>query len=418
MFFTTFDECLDDIYRSYMSIKHAVEGKKDADVRNPKIILSIAKELQLLPKKMNTIKITGSKGKGTVSRIVNNILVENVENGSIGLVVSPEEFDHNDRMKIDNKEISKSEFIRVYNLLKPTLLKYEQSFKNIDYLSPSGLFLLIGLYWFKENLVVHYVLELGRGAKYDEVGQIPSAVSVVTSILDEHTSYLGPNIKDIALNKFYVYENSDTLILGPLSSEVNNQYQIIQDEKVIHINDDIDDISKPHWYLLDEKMAFSAAIKYCKYNGIPSPEKSSITVSASFGIDNVNDTKIIYEPLVSRESIDEKFIKNLLENHNSLTVLASLPDDKDVIELIGFFKNQDIDTRLIILSGTRGYLHYETAKESYKNIIVGDIDYLDTESMVEIINKISMKSDILYLVGTHTYIRLVKIALKSINEEV
>jgi len=417
MIFITFDECLDDIYRSYMSVKYTIEGKKDSEVRDPQIIISIAAELQILPKKIDTIKITGSKGKGTVSRIVNNILVDTIKNNRVGLLVSPEEFDHNDRMKIDNKEISKEEFIRVYNLLKPTLLKHEENFKNLDYLSPSGLFLLIALYWFKENSVKHYVLELGRGAKYDEVGQIPSAIAVITSILDEHASYLGPEIKDIAFNKFYVHTNSDILILGPISSEVNQKYNIVDDEKLIHIDDNIDDISKPHWYLLDEKIAISAAFQYCEHNNLSTPKLSSKTVSSSFGIDYTSNTKVIYEPLVSRQSIDENFIKNLVANHKNLTVLASLPDDKDVTELIDFFKKQNIDIRLIILSGTRGYLHYEITNEIYKEIIIGDIFYQDIDSMVKIIDEFSLTSDALYLVGTHTYIRLVKIALKF-NKEV
>ena len=418
MTFTTFNECLDDIYRSYMSIKYTVEGKRDSEVRDPTIVISIATELQILPKKADTIKITGSKGKGTVSRIVNNILVDNIQNATVGLLVSPEEFDHNDRMKINNQEISKEEFIRVYNLLKPTLLKYEEEFTGLDYLSPSGLFLLIGLYWFKENSVKHYVLELGRGAKYDEVGQIPSALSTITSILDEHASYLGPEIKDIAFNKFYVHKNSDILILGPLSSEANKKYQIIEDEKVIHVSDKINDSSKPHWYLLDEKIAMITASKYCEYHKLSTPKKSSKVVSASFGMESINNTKIIYEPLVSIESIDEKFIKNLVKNHKNLTVLASLPDDKDIVKLIDFFKNQDIDIRLITLSGTRGYLHYETTNKYYKEIILDDISYLDIESMVKIVDKFSLTSDVLYLLGTHTYIRLVKMALRNLNEGV
>jgi len=416
MIFTTFDECLDDIYRSYMSVKYSIEGKKDSEVRDSQIIISIARDLQILPKKTNTIKITGSKGKGTVSRIVNNILVENIKRESVGLLVSPEEFDHNDRMKIDNKEISKEEFIRVYNLLKPTLLRYEESFEKLDYLSPSGLFLLIALYWFKENSVKHYVLELGRGAKYDEVGQIPSSVAVITSILDEHTSYLGPKIRDIAFNKFYVYKNSDKLILGPLSSQANQKYKIVDDEKIIHIDDDIEDISKPHWYLLDEKIAIRAVYKYCEYNNLATPKMSTKTVSSSFGIDNRNNTKMIYEPLVSKKSIDEKFIKNLVQNHKHLTVLASLPDDKDIDELIDFFKNTNIDIRLIALSGTRGYLHYEISKETYREILIGDISYQDRESMIKIIDEFSLKSDVLYFIGTQTYIRLVKIALKFSEE--
>ncbi len=415
MIFTTFNECMDDIYRSYMNVKHAVEGKHDKDVRDPEIIISIAADLQILPPKLNTIKITGSKGKGTVSRIINHLLIENIHDSRIGLLVSPEEFDHNDRMKINNQEISKKEFIRVYNLLKPTLIKHEENFTDMEYLSPSGLFLLIALYWFKENDVHHYVLELGRGAAYDEVGQIASAVAVITSILNEHASYLGPDIKDIALNKFYVKENSDILVLGPLSSQINNKYNIIRKDKVINIDDNIKDSSKPHWYLIDEKIAYKAVLEYCHCHNINCLKETDSTVSASFGICKINNTQVIYEPLVSKDSIDENFIESLLKKHSKVTVIASLPDDKDIVELIDFFRDKHIDIKLITLSGTRGYLHYETTQREYKDIILDDINYSDTKSMMKIINTYSNKEDVLYLFGTHTYIRLVKITLKELS---
>jgi len=45
-------------------------------------------------------------------------------------------------------------------------------------------------------------------------------------------------------------------------------------------------------------------------------------------------------------------------------------------------------------------------------MMVDDIFYQDTDSMVKIIDEFSLSSDLLYLIGTQTYIRLVKIALK------
>ena len=65
-----YSSCLDDLYSSFMSVKHLVKGKHDSEVRQPERIIKIAKELKLIPPREHLIRITGSKGKGTVSRLV------------------------------------------------------------------------------------------------------------------------------------------------------------------------------------------------------------------------------------------------------------------------------------------------------------------------------------------------------------
>jgi dihydrofolate synthase/folylpolyglutamate synthase len=400
-----------------MNKKHLNKGGLDKDVRNPNIIINIAKELCLLPKKKQTIKITGSKGKGTVTRLINSLLLLNFKNEKIGMIVSPEEIEHTDRMKINNKQISKEEFVNIATKILNLLDTRCNILNKTEYFSPSGIFLLIALQWFKNNNVQHYILELGRGAEFDEAGQIESNISVVTSILEEHMSYLGPTLKDIAQNKLFVNKTSDLIILGPLSSSINEKYGIINNNyPIININDNIDKNDKPFWYLIDEKIADKTVEEYCNSYNIKFLKQNNLIVSESFGIYDFNNANIIYEPLVSINSIDKEFISNLISTNKKLNIIASLPDDKDLQNIVNYFSSINIPVNHIILTGTRGYLYYHNTNKYYNDKILETIDYQDVETIKELIVRMTQeKNGIVYFLGTHTYIRLIKLAMKELG---
>ena len=61
---------------------------------------------------------------------------------------------------------------------------------------------------FKENKVDTYVLECGRGVLFDEVGQIPSKVSCVTTLLPEHLNFIGPTFEDVKNDKYSIASTS------------------------------------------------------------------------------------------------------------------------------------------------------------------------------------------------------------------
>jgi dihydrofolate synthase / folylpolyglutamate synthase len=59
------------------------------------------------------------------------------------------------------------------------------------------------------------VIEAGLGGRYDATNVIPSKVQVLTSVGLEHTRWLGPTVRDIAIEKLDVVREGGTLVLGP-----------------------------------------------------------------------------------------------------------------------------------------------------------------------------------------------------------
>jgi dihydrofolate synthase/folylpolyglutamate synthase len=64
------------------------------------------------------------------------------------------------------------------------------------------------------------VIEAGLGGRLDATNVIPSQVTVLTSVGLEHTEYLGETEVEIATEKLAVLRDHSTLVIGPLSPDV------------------------------------------------------------------------------------------------------------------------------------------------------------------------------------------------------
>ena len=389
-----------------MSIKSSIKGLGDEKVRNPEIILDILDKLNITPKKEKTIKITGSKGKGTTTRLVEKMIRCTSPNANIAILTSPEEMEHTDRMKINGKDITEQEFCQIINDIKPELDRISANFTKLEYLSPSGLFLLIAcIWWNKHKNIDYFVLETGRGAIYDEVGQLQTKVSIVTSILNEHPQYLGGSIETIAKHKLFVLENSDISVLGETAKNKieNNKYKIFAPHKIDRIK------QYPAWYSENVSIAISGASQLMNIPAESVKEeflKSDNKVVASFGYKKNKQQSYYYDSAISSNSIDTDFL-NTIKN-KSICFLVSLPDDKDIDGIIDVLKPYG-DIKHIVLTGTRGYLDYDQTKQKFPNDILWTGDFNDNEGFKQQVEKLDY--DIIYNMGTQTYNRLVKSAL-------
>lgn len=401
-----FNAILDDIYGGFMDVKPDVAGRHDRETRHPELIIDIARDLDLLPDPARTIRITGSKGKGTTSRMIAQALKETT-GAKVALFVSPEEINHNDRMRVNDQFPSLQEFCAIYQALAPHLNRVKAELKHPQYLSPLGIFLLMALWYFKQQCAEYVVLECGRGAEYDEVGQVPSAVGVVTSILGEHISSIGPTLADVARNKLSISRHSDQLIVSEQVANAAATHGITLPDRatvVQAITAPHSDGPLPHWVHEDADIAVASASKLLGRAVQPSPEM--LRCSASFGLGVIGQKPVYYDGSVQVPSLDIGFFERL-KHAGPMTVFLSLPDDKDGAGVRAVLEEQlGLDVHEVLLTGTRGYLNYQNAQAR-----PGPHHSFHYEDITGFRELLSRQKETIYCIGTQTYIRLAKSAL-------
>jgi Mur ligase middle domain len=405
---TSYQAALDDIYATFMRVKHLNKGRFDREARQPQRLLAVARTLGIMPPPEHTIKISGSKGKGTTARITAQILQNARPTSKIGLFVSPEEDDHHDRMRINGVAMSRRQFVHHYARLKPQLLRVEAELSGPDYLSPLGLFLLIALVWFHAEGVEYYVLETGRGVANDEVGQIRSKVGLLTSIMMEHADKLGPTLAHIARDKLSLCDTADIVYAPPKLITAAPQTSNLKSVTARAI----DQHERPQWLSVNNDLALAGVGHLLGCTTPLAPITDWQDVSASFGIRPIRDHTFAFEGLIHTDSLDQTMLDHWQHGHLNTAVIASLPDDKDREQLLAAFAALGWPITECILTGTRGYLDYVRTQGDVKATRV-TFAFDDVTGFATWLAALpaSRAPGRTYLVGTQTYIRLVRKAL-------
>lgn len=168
-------------------------------------------------KKMKFIHVAGTNGKGSCVEIISNILIKN--GYSVGKFISPHLIRYNERISINNSEISDEEMMSLVEELKPKISVYNSV--SEENLSLFELETIMALLYFYRNNVDFVVLETGLGGLYDATNIVNPLVSVITSIGYDHVHILGSTLSEIANQKAgIIKENSNTVFFSQ-NSEVD-----------------------------------------------------------------------------------------------------------------------------------------------------------------------------------------------------
>ena len=191
-------EAEDFVYSSYLRAEkyHGYE-EKDVERRHPEFTR------ELLRKKSGTPAaiVTGSKGKGSVSKMIAEILQTKF---TVGLMTSPHIEDFCERFQVNGEKVSSPLFSMLMEEIRPEIEEIDRKIPKEFCVSPMGIQADFALTWFRSRKTNFNVFECGKGAKLDDVNNILHDYAVMNSVFLEHRRELGNTIAEIAEDKAHV----------------------------------------------------------------------------------------------------------------------------------------------------------------------------------------------------------------------
>ena len=192
------------------------EGSKAYKINLDNIIAGI-KYLKNPHKKFKSIHIAGTNGKGSTAHMLSSIL--QTSKYQVGLYTSPHLKDFRERIKINNKMITKKYIIDFVERNKKIFEKLQLSFFELT--------VMLAFEYFSKKKVDIAIIECGLGGRLDSTNIIKPEISIITNISLDHTDLLGDSIEKIATEKAGIIKPNTSVIIGRSQISVREIFNTI-----------------------------------------------------------------------------------------------------------------------------------------------------------------------------------------------
>lgn len=188
---------------------------------------------------LKCIHIGGTNGKGSTTNYVRSGLQK--EGFKVGTFTSPHLIIHNDRIRINDINISDEDLLHYINQSYPLWDEFSLSMFEID--------MLISIWYFIDQKVDYVVYEVGLGGTLDASNIIKPLVSAITNVDMDHMNILGDTLEAIAEQKAGIIKENSPLFTTETKSEildifsdfcerVNTEMHVVQIPSSYKINKD------------------------------------------------------------------------------------------------------------------------------------------------------------------------------------
>jgi dihydrofolate synthase/folylpolyglutamate synthase len=291
-----------------------------------------------------TIHISGTNGKGSVARILNTLICETTKL-KVGLYTSPHLINYNERIKINNKEISNKNLIMEIKKIKNIFEKNKIKASFFEFKTA------LCFSYFKKKKIDLGIIEVGMGGENDTTNVIKkSQISIITNIDLDHIKFLGNTKRKIAKEKSGIIKNNSNF----LTYEKNYFLNRIFKKKCKLENTNFDNISKKKYEIIEQNLNFSI-FKIIELN-----QTFKINLIGNFQIKNC--ILAIYSYIkfceLNKIKVDFKKIKESLlkvENLGRFQILKN--------------KNKNKNKNLIIVDGAHNENGFLELKKNVKNLL-------------------------------------------------
>jgi len=169
-----------------------------------------------------SVHIAGTNGKGSIASCLAAVL--QAAGYRVGLYTSPHLVRFNERIKVNNREISDQEAVDAYKAVReaeygdrePTFFEYTTA---------------MAFYHFSRCNVEWAVIETGMGGRMDATNILNPAVSVISNLSHEHQMYLGNTLSQISAEKGGIIKQAIPVVAGVRQKEALTVLRNISDSK-------------------------------------------------------------------------------------------------------------------------------------------------------------------------------------------
>ncbi|MBU4443533.1 bifunctional folylpolyglutamate synthase/dihydrofolate synthase, partial [bacterium] len=142
-------------------------------------------------KKIRTIHVAGTNGKGSICAIIASIL--QAAGYKVGLYTSPHLIRFNERIRVDNEKISDKEIVSFLHNHRSLVDEIDTTFFETT--------TAMAFDHFRRRKVDIAVLETGLGGQFDATNVVTPLLSVITPIGKDHEEFLGNTLAKITREK-------------------------------------------------------------------------------------------------------------------------------------------------------------------------------------------------------------------------
>ncbi len=246
--------------------------------------------------KLKVIHIAGTNGKGSTAAILESILL--YHGYKVGLYTSPHLVRFNERIRINQQEITDEDIVYYVNKFKPIADK-------INLKDPVTFFdftTAVAYKYFYDKNVDFAIMETGLGGTLDSTNIVRKPyVAIITNISLEHEEFLGSTLTDIAREKGGIIKENIITVTGEVKEEPLHVLKKIALEK------------NSKFFILSESVKIEKKTPYFNYfSKNHSFQKLKINLSGDYQIYNASLS--IFSLECAHFNLQEDLLKKALIN--------------------------------------------------------------------------------------------------------
>ena len=155
------------------------------------------------------VHIGGTNGKGSTAAMTASILMQ--AGYRVGLYTSPHLERFNERIRINDKELSNASLVKAALQVKKAAMTMPPTIGSPSFFEFTT---AMALQYFKDKAVDIAIIEVGMGGRWDATNIIKPLVSVITTVDIDHCDYLGNSLSLIAAEKAGIIKKGVPVVCG------------------------------------------------------------------------------------------------------------------------------------------------------------------------------------------------------------